>query len=102
MTLVTLMTVDCRGFALLWPLGCAALALAFWRRSLAWGLAVINAIVLFKIGWTFLFSTEAGAMSHLPGALLGLAVCDALILYIMGRMRARSSYSHPQPKGHHG
>jgi hypothetical protein len=44
--------------ALLVPLGFAALAFAFWRRSLAWGLAVINAMVLFKIGWTFLFSTE--------------------------------------------
>jgi hypothetical protein len=41
-------------------------------------------------------------MSHLPAAFLGLAVCDALILYFMRRMRARSSYSHPQPKGHHG
>jgi hypothetical protein len=88
--------------ALLVPLGFAALALAFWRRSLAWGLALINAMVLFKIGWTFLFSTEAGAMSHLPAALLGLVVCDALILYFMRRMRARSSYRHPQPRGHHG
>jgi hypothetical protein len=88
--------------ALLVPLGFAALALAFWRRSLAWGLVVINAMVLFKIGWTFLFSTEAGAMSHLPAALLGLVVCDALILYFMRRRRARSSYRHPQPKGYHG
>jgi hypothetical protein len=88
--------------ALLVPFGFAALALAFWRRSLAWGLAVINAMVLFKIGWTFLFSTEAGAMSHLPAAVLGLVVCDALILYVMRRMRARSSYGHPQPRGLHG
>lgn len=88
--------------ALLVPLGFAALALAFWRRSLAWGLAVINAMVLFKVGWTFLFSTEAGAMSHLPAALLGLTVCDALILYLMRRLRARPSYRHPQPKGNHG
>lgn len=88
--------------ALLVPLGFATLALAFWKRSLAWGLAVINAMVLFKIGWTFLFSTEAGAMSHLPAAVLGLVLCDVLILYVMHRMRARSSYSHPQPRGHHG
>ena len=85
--------------ALLVPLGFAALALAFWRRSLAWGLALINAMVLFKIGWTFLFSTEAGAMSHLPAAVLGLVVCDALILFVMRRMHPRSSYRHPQPKG---
>ena len=88
--------------ALLIPVGFAALALAFWKRSLAWGLAVINAMVLFKIGWTFLFSTEAGALSHLPAALLGLALCDALILYVMRRMRTRSSLEGPQPGGDHG
>ena len=84
--------------ALLVPLGFAALALAFWRRSLAWGLALVNAMVLFKIGWTFLFSTETGAMSHLPAAVLGLVLCDALILFVMRRLRPRSSYRHPQPK----
>ena len=88
--------------ALLVPLTFAALGLAFWKRSLVYGLAVINAAVLFKIGWTFLFSTEAGAMSHLPAALLGLVVCDALILYVMRRMRARSSYERPQPGGDDG
>jgi hypothetical protein len=41
-------------------------------------------------------------MSHLPAALLGLVVSDVLILYVMRRMRERSSYGHPQPKGHHG
>jgi hypothetical protein len=88
--------------ALLVPLTFVALGLAFWKRSLVWGLAVVNAAILFKIGWTFLFSTEAGAMSHLPAAMLGLALCDALILYIMRRMRARSSYEHPRPGEHHG
>ena len=76
-----------------WPSG---------RRSLVWGLAVVNAAILFKIGWTFLFSTEAGAMSHLPAAVLGLVVCDALILYVIRRMRARSSYGRPRPGEHHG
>jgi hypothetical protein len=87
--------------ALLVPLTFAALALVFWRRSLAWGLAVINAMVLFKIGWTFLFSTGAGAMSHLPAAVLGLAVCDAVILYLLHRMR-RGSSEPSRPAGHHG
>jgi hypothetical protein len=88
--------------ALLIPLTFAALGLAFWRRSFAWGLAVVNAAILFKIAWTFLFSTEAGAMSHLPAAVLGLVVCDALLLYVMRRMRARSSYGRPRPGEHHG
>jgi hypothetical protein len=88
--------------ALLVPLTFAALGLAFWKRSLVWGLAVVNAAILFKIGWTFLFSTEAGAMSHLPAAVLGLALCDALILYIMRRIRAGSSSEHARPEEHHG
>jgi hypothetical protein len=88
--------------ALLVPLTFAALGLAFWRRSLVWGLAVVNAAILFKIAWTFLFSTQAGALSHLPAAVLGLVVCDALILYIIRRMRARSSYERPLPGEHHG
>jgi hypothetical protein len=88
--------------ALLVPLTFAALGLAFWKRSLVWGLAVVNAAILFKIAWTFLFSTQAGALSHLPAAVLGLAVCDALILYVMQRRRARSSRERPRPGEHHG
>jgi hypothetical protein len=88
--------------ALLVPLTFAALGLAFWKRSLVWGLAVVNAAIIFKIAWTFLFSTGAGALSHLPAAVLGLAVCDALILYVMRRMRARTSHEHPRPGEQHG
>jgi hypothetical protein len=87
--------------ALLVPVSFAALGLAFWKRSLVWGLAVINGAILFKIGWTFVFSTEAGAMSHLPAAVLGLAVCDAVILYLLHRMRRRSS-EPSRPADHHG
>jgi hypothetical protein len=86
--------------ALLVPVSFAALGLAFWKRSLVWGLAVINGAILFKIGWTFVFSTEASAMSHLP-AVLGLAVCDAVILYLLHRMRRRSP-EPSRPASHHG
>jgi hypothetical protein len=88
--------------ALLVPLTFAALGLAFWKRSLVWGLAVVNAAILFKIGWTFPFSTQAGALSHLPAAVIGLVVCDALILYVMRRMRARMSHARLRPEEHHG
>jgi hypothetical protein len=87
--------------ALLVPATFAALGLAFWKRSFVYGLAVINAAILFKIAWTFLFGTEAGAMSHLPAAVVGIVVCDALILYVMHRLRARPS-EPPRPAGHHG
>lgn len=88
--------------ALLVPLTFAALGLAFWKRSLVWGLAVVNAAILFKIAWTFLFGTQAGALSHLPAAVLGLVVCDALILYVMRSMRAGSSPERSRPGEHHG
>ena len=88
--------------ALLVPLNFATLGLAFWRRALLWGLVVVNAAILFKIGWTFLFSTEAGAMSHLPAAVLGLVVCDPLILYVIRKMRARSFYERLRHGEDHG
>jgi hypothetical protein len=65
-------------------------------------LAVVNAAILFKIAWTFLFGTQAGALSHLPAAVLGLALCDAIILYVIRRMRARASYGRPRPEEHRG
>ena len=89
--------------ALIVPISFAALGLAFWKRSLVWGLAVINGAVLIKTGWTFVVSTEAGAMSHLPAAVLGLAVLNAVILYVRHRMRKRrSSPKSPQQAGQHG
>jgi hypothetical protein len=88
--------------ALIVPISFAALGLAFWKQSLVWGLAVINGAVLIKTGWTFVISTEAGAMSHLPAAVLGLVICDALILYFIRRMRARASYGRPRHGEHHG
>ena len=77
--------------ALLVPVSFAALAVAFWRRSLVWGLAVINAMVLVKVVWSFYFGEESGGLTLLPSALAGLAVCDAVILYVVRRMRKRSS-----------
>ena len=82
--------------ALLVPASFAALAVAFWRRSLLWGLAVINAMVLVKIVWSFYFGDDAGGLTLLPSALAGLAVCDAVILYVARRMRKGSSPKLPR------
>ena len=76
--------------ALLVPVSFAALAVAFWKRSLVWGLAVINAMVLVKIAWSFYFGEESGGLTLRPSALAGLALCDAVILYVVRRMRKRS------------
>jgi hypothetical protein len=88
--------------ALLVPISFAALAVAFWRRSLVWGLVVINAMVLVKIGWSFYFGDASGGLVLLPSALLGLAVCDAVILYVARRMRKGSSPEPPRQASQHG
>ena len=87
--------------ALLVPVSFAALAVAFWRRSLVWGLAVINAMVVVKIGWSFYFGDEAGGLTLLPSALAGLAICDAVILYVVRRMRKGSSPGPPRQASQH-
>jgi hypothetical protein len=88
--------------ALLVPVSFAALAVAFWKRSLVWGLAVINAMVLVKIVWSFYFGDESGGLTLLPSALAGLAACDAVILYILRRMRKQSSSKPLRQAGQHG
>ena len=85
--------------ALLVPVSFAALAVAFWRRSLVWGLAVINAMVLVKLVWSFYFGDTSGGLTLLPSALAGLAVCDAVILYFLRRTRKGSS---PRQASQHG
>jgi hypothetical protein len=85
--------------ALLVPASFAALAVAFWRRSLVWGLAVINAMVLVKIAWSFYFGDASGGLTLLPSAVVGLAVCDAVILYVARRTRKGSS---PRRASQHG
>jgi hypothetical protein len=86
---------------LLVPISFAALAVAFWKRSLVWGLAVINAMVLVKIVWSFYFGDASGGLVLLPSALVGLAICDAVILYVVRRMRGGSSPEPPRQASRH-
>jgi hypothetical protein len=84
--------------ALVVPASFAALAVAFWKRSLIWGLAVINAMVFVKVVWSFYFGEASGGLTLLPSAVVGLAICDAVIVYVVRRMRRRSSSAEP-PRG---
>jgi hypothetical protein len=52
--------------------------------------------VLVKVAWSFYFGEESGGLTLLPSALAGLAVCDAVILYVVRRMGKGSP-----PKGLH-
>jgi hypothetical protein len=80
---------------LLIPATFTALALAFWRRSLGWGLVVINGAVLFKIGWSYAVIGTAGANAHLVPALAGLVLVDGLLLVAARVLAHRRSQGSP-------
>jgi hypothetical protein len=71
------------------PFILGTMCLAFWRRSLVWGLVVINAMAVGKVAWGVIDGGTGWAM--LPPALAGLIVCDAIVLYAAHRIRAKSS-----------
>ena len=75
--------------SLLVPASLVALARAFWKRSLFHGLAVINAIMLTKMVWSFYYGGDSGR-ALLPPALVSVAICDAVILYGAHRMRGKA------------
>jgi hypothetical protein len=84
--------------ALIVPISFAALGFVFWKRSIVYGLVLLNAVVLVKLVWSFYFGDASGGLTLLPSALAGLAVCDAVILYVVHRIRKRSSKrSSPKP-----
>ena len=84
------------------PISFAALGFVFWKRSIVYGLVLMNAVVLIKLVWSFYFGDESGGLTLLPSALAGLAVCDAVVLYVVRRMRKKSSPKSPQQAGQHG
>jgi hypothetical protein len=88
--------------ALIVPISFAALGLVFWKRSIVYGLVLMNAIVLVKLAWSFYFGDESGGLTLLPSALAGLAVCDVVILYVVRRMRKRSSSKPLRQAGQDG
>jgi hypothetical protein len=70
------------------PLFFGLLALAFWKRSWWWGLAVINLAALGKVAWSVAAGGSAGWAVLVP-ALIGMLVCDlavwAGVRYLHGR-----------------
>ena len=86
--------------ALIVPISFAALGFVFWKRSIVYGLVLLNAVVLAKLGWSFYFGEESGGLTLLPSALAGLAVCDAVILYVVHRIRKGSSPEPPRKASH--
>jgi hypothetical protein len=67
-----------------------ALAVAFWRRSWLWGLAVINAGTLLEVIWSVAFGGSVGWASLVP-SLFTLAVTDAAILLAARWLKRRQA-----------
>jgi len=67
-------------FWLTLPLFFVLLALAFWKRSWWWGVAVINIAALGKVTWSVFEGGQSGWAVLVP-ALIGMLICD-LAVYI--------------------
>ena len=81
--------------ALLWltvPAFFILLAVAFWRRSWVWGVAVINLAALGKVAWGV---SEGGASGWaiLVPAILGMLLCDAAVYFGVKYAHARRQQS---------
>ena len=75
---------------LLVPISLAALALAFWKRSLLYGLVLIDAIMLTKVAWSFYYGGGSG-LTLLPPTVVGPIACNAVVLYGAYRVRGKLS-----------
>ena len=75
--------------AMIPPLILGVMCLAFWKRSLTWGLVVINAMAVTKLLWGVI-DDEGSGWVMLGPALAGLLICNAVVLYAISRLRARS------------
>ena len=62
------------------PVSFAALGLAFWKRSLLMGLAVVVLMATGKIVWSIYYAGESGKSILIP-AIIGLGICIALIYF---------------------
>lgn len=69
------------------PLTMTALAVAFWRRSLGWGLAVMTFIAAAKIAWSVAY--DDGGVAVVAPAVVGLAITNGGVLLAARRVRRR-------------
>jgi len=62
------------------PISFFALGLAFWKRSLIMGLAVVVLMATGKIIWSIQNAGESGKTIIIP-AIIGLIICSGLIFW---------------------
>lgn len=70
------------------PVSMTALSIAFWKRSLWMGIAVLVFIAVAKMLWSVMFGGESGQAVILPAS-IGLVVCIALITIGFVRMNKK-------------
>ncbi|MGZ5395845.1 MAG: hypothetical protein ACXWZ2_03920 [Mycobacterium sp.] len=70
------------------PVALGAYCLAFWRRSLVWGLVVLNLMAIGKLGWGIVAGAGSGWAMVAP-ALVGLLIGDAVLLGVLVLFRRR-------------
>jgi hypothetical protein len=73
---------------LLAPLSLAVFCLAFWRRSVVWGLVILNLMAGGKLLWGVVAGDGTGWAMTAP-AFAGLLLCDAALLWALRRLQAR-------------
>ena len=73
------------------------LALAFWKRSWWWGVAVINLAALGKVAWSVISGGESGWAVLLP-AVIGMLVCDAAVYFGVTFINKRQTLSATEAK----
>jgi hypothetical protein len=72
------------------PVLIAAYCLVFWRRSLGWGVVLLNVMALGKLLWGVAFGDGTGWAMTVP-LLAGLAVGDAALILAARRLRRRAA-----------
>lgn len=82
--------------SLLVPVSLAALSLAFWKRSLWFGIAVLAFIAVAKILWSAAFGGASGQAVLAP-AVIGLVLCAALIYFGFVRLEKRKRHGQNSP-----
>ncbi len=73
--------------ALLSPLSLAAFCLAFWKRSVIWGLVILNLMAVGKLLWGVVAGEGTGWAMTAPG-LAGMVIGDVVLLWVLWRKRA--------------
>ena len=91
-------TIGKVALTLLVPLFLTAYALAFWRRSLAWGLALLTAMMASKLMWGVLAGDGTGWAMTAP-ALTGLAVGYLALIAGFRHYRRQASRRSPRSPG---